>query len=243
MDNLKRQMIQNHIKTHSEVSEEDCAAISMLQVFLRANGKIHPNFAHGDKWPNIDGTFEFVPEPIVSRRPKQNFSVQIKGTNNYTEEANGVVKYSLKSLAFPAYIYDQVTLDPGILFIVLNPDKRGKERVFWKYMSTEFINSINYRQNSMTIAFNPDEEIENTEESVNNFCNKLIDIIDRHTFINQLDNTFYSKQDINKLIKACDADICESIDRLDVFNETRDDISKRMLRRLQDLCESTLLPQ
>lgn len=241
MDNLKRQMIQNHIKTHSEVSEEDCAAISMLQVFLRANGKIHPNFAHGDKWPNIDGTFEFVPEPIVSRRPKQNFSVQIKGTNNYTEEANGVVKYSLKSLAFPAYIYDQVTLDPGILFIVLNPDKRGKERVFWKYMSTEFINSINYRQNSMTIAFNPDEEIENTEESVNNFCNKLIDIIDRHTFINQLDNTYYSKQDINKLIKACDADICESIDRLDVFNETRDDISKRMLRRLQDLCESTLL--
>ncbi len=241
MDNLKRQMIQNHIKTHSEVSEEDCAAISMLQVFLRANGKIHPNFAHGDKWPNIDGTFEFVPEPIISRRPKQNFSVQIKGTNNYTEETNGVVKYSLKSLAFPAYIYDQVTLDPGILFIVLNPDKRGKERVFWKYMSTEFINSINYRQNSMTIAFNPDEEIENTEESVNNFCNKLIDIIDRHTFINQLDNTFYSKQDINKLIKACDADICESIDRLDIFNETRDDISKRMLRRLQDLCESTLL--
>ena len=195
MEDLKQEIVQKHIKTHTETSEEDRSAVNVLQMFLRSNGKINPNFAHGDKWPNIDGNFEFVPDPSFSRRPKQNFSVQIKGTNNYTEE-DGLVKYCLKSLAFPAYIYDQVTLDPGILFVVINPNSRDKERVFWKYMSADFVNSINYEHSSITIYFTPDEEIKNTEESINQFCEKLIKIIDQHTFINQLDQIYYSEQDI-----------------------------------------------
>ncbi len=240
MEDLKQEIVQKHIKTHTETSEEDRSAVNVLQMFLRSNGKINPNFAHGDKWPNIDGNFEFVPDPSFSRRPKQNFSVQIKGTNNYTEE-DGLVKYCLKSLAFPAYIYDQVTLDPGILFVVINPNSRDKERVFWKYMSADFVNSINYEHSSITIYFTPDEEIKNTEESINQFCEKLIKIIDQHTFINQLDQIYYSEQDIIKIIQACDEAICESIDRFGKYNDTRDNVSKRMLSRLQDLCKSTLL--
>ncbi len=54
------------------------------------------------------------------------FVVQIKGTHDYTE-SDGVISYSLKSLAFPAYIAYEVTADPGILFIVLNPDVRGEK--------------------------------------------------------------------------------------------------------------------
>ena len=39
---------------------------------------------------NFDGTFEFVADPSISRRPKQNFFVQIKGTGsqgNYAEHS------------------------------------------------------------------------------------------------------------------------------------------------------------
>ena len=59
-----------------------------------------------------------------------------------------------------------VTLDPGILFVVLNPDERGSERVFWKYMSVDYINSINFTQGSITVDFAPSEEIYNTDESL-----------------------------------------------------------------------------
>jgi len=81
-------------------SVEDCDAVTVLNSFLRSDGKINKNFSCNDKWPNIDGTFEFVSNPSISRRPEQNFIVQIKGTHQ-CNETNGIFKYSLKSLAFP----------------------------------------------------------------------------------------------------------------------------------------------
>ena len=141
MLNQSKEIIKRHIKTHTERSADDQAAVSVLKTFLRSNGKINTSFAEGDKWPNHDGAFEFVPNPDVSRQPKQNFFVQIKGTQRYTEK-DGIVKYSLKDLAFPAFICLEVSLDPGILFVVLNPEQRGSERVFWKYMSVDFLNYI-----------------------------------------------------------------------------------------------------
>lgn len=128
-----RDKVKKHIKTHSEHSVEDRAAISLLGTFLNPGGRINTSFAANDTWPNHDGTFEFISNPDVSRRPKQNFFVQIKGTSVYTEK-DGIIKYSLKSLAFPAYICDNVSFDPGILFVVLDPDQRGSQRVFWKYI-------------------------------------------------------------------------------------------------------------
>ncbi|TQI67885.1 ATP-dependent RecD-like DNA helicase [Clostridium sp. KNHs216] len=235
-----REIIERHIRTHTERSDEDRAAVSILQTFLRSSGKINTNFSCDDKWPNADGTFEFVSEPNVSRRPKQNFFVQIKGTHVYSA-VDGMIKYSLKSLAFPAFIYSDVTFDPGILFVVLNPDCRGSERVFWKYMSVDFLNSIDFENSSVTISFSSDEEIFNTDESVNVFCNKLEDLVDHHSFVNQLDSKNYSKNDVEKIIRACDEDITESIDRLDILNDTRDGVSRRILTRLSDLCTATLL--
>lgn len=99
----KNDMIRNHISTHSERSAEDRAAVSTLETFLISDGKINTNFSSDDKWPNHDGTFEFVSNPEISRCPDQNFIVQIKGTHNY-KEVDGVISYSLKSLAFPAFI-------------------------------------------------------------------------------------------------------------------------------------------
>ena len=122
--------IQQHIRTHSERSAEDSAAISTLEFFLRSGGRINTDFSKNDKWPNHDGTFELVPDPDVSRQPAQSFYVQVKGSHTYRNE-NGIIKYSLTNLAFPAFACD-VTLDPCILFVVLDPDCRDNERVFWK---------------------------------------------------------------------------------------------------------------
>ena len=47
-------------------------------------------FACNDTYPNIDGNFELVPNPEISRRPKQNFAVQIKGTSIEKVDAEGV---------------------------------------------------------------------------------------------------------------------------------------------------------
>lgn len=47
--------IEKHISTHSERSVEDIAAVTTLKDFFKYDGKIIPNFAEYDKWPNTDG--------------------------------------------------------------------------------------------------------------------------------------------------------------------------------------------
>ena len=236
----RREIVEKHIKTHSARSVEDCDAVTVLNSFLRSDGKINKNFSCNDKWPNIDGTFEFVSNPSISRRPEQNFVVQIKGTHQ-CNETNGIFKYSLKSLAFPATIYCRETFDPGILFVVLNPDKRGSERVFWKYMSVDLLNSIDFEKDSVTISFSSDEEILDTDESIDTFCKTLETIMNHHAFVIKLSENDYSKKDMEKIIMARDEQITESLDRMDILNATRDDVSKRILTQLNDLCTATLL--
>ena len=88
--------------------------VSTLEFFFRSNGRINPLFASNDKWPNTDGTFEYVADPDVSRRPKQNFFVQIKGSHSYRGQWENQI-FIAKSW-FPATMAMDVTLDPGILF-------------------------------------------------------------------------------------------------------------------------------
>lgn len=235
-----KEIIERHIKTHTERSDDDRAAVSVLETFLRSNGRINPSFSTNDKWPNHDGTFEFVPNPDISRRPKQTFYVQIKGTRNYSEN-NGIVKYSLKDLAFPAFICNKVSFDPGILFVVLNPADRGNERVFWKYMSVDFLNSIDFTKDSTTINFQAAEEILNNDDSILTFCEQLEEIVEHHSFVNQLERNTYSEEEVKRIIQACDDEVTDSIERLDVLNKNRDNVSKRILTRLDDLCVSALL--
>ena len=144
------EILKKHISTHTDRSSEDRSAVSYLESVLNPEGRINTSFASDDKWPNHDGMFEYVSNPSISKRPEQNFVVQVKGTHNCSEN-NGVISYCLKSLAFPAYIAYEVTADPGILFIVLNPDIRGEKRIFWKYMSPSFIKRINFDP----LSYNP----------------------------------------------------------------------------------------
>lgn len=236
----KRQEIERHIKTHSVTSAEDRAAVAVLETFLRSGGKINTKFSSDDKWPNDDGGFQFVSNPDISRNPEQNFFVQIKGSHNYIEK-DGIIKYSLKSLAFPAYIRLGITLDPGILFVVVNPDMRGCERVFWKYMSVDFVNSIDYDKDSVTISFTEDEEIKNTDKSIDSFCKRMEDIVNQHSFASHLENRDYSEKDIIRIIKECDRQITKYIDGMELYEDTRDEVSKRILTRLKDLCASVLM--
>lgn len=235
-----KELIEKHIKTHTERSAEDEAAVSTLEFFFRSNGRINPLFASNDKWPNTDGTFEYVADPDVSRRPKQNFFVQIKGSHSYRED-NGKIKYSLQSLGFPATMAMDVTLDPGILFVVLNPDERGSERVFWKYMSVDYINSINFTQGSITVDFAPSEEIYNTDESIIDFCKKLDRIIEHHSFVNKLSSTQLNLDEIKRIVMACDRSIVRSIDTIESLGATRDEVSQDILPGLYDLCRAALL--
>ena len=241
MINQSKENIKKHIKTHTKHSDEDRAAVSILETFLRSDGRINPLFASDDKWPNHDGTFEFVPDPDISRAPKQTFYVQIIGTHIYKELDNHEIKYSLKDLAFPAFICNEVSLDPGILFVILNPTDRGNERVFWKYMSVDFLNSIDFAKDSSTITFKPEEEILNNEDSILEFGKQIGEIVDYHSFVNQLDRNNYSEEEVRNIIQFCSEEIMDSIDRLDILNKNRDNVSRRILTRLDDLCVSALL--
>lgn len=87
--------------------------------------------------------------------------VQSKGTSTPQISLDGAVHYRLRDLAFPAYVALEVTLDPGILFLVLNTGKRGQERVFWKYISPRFLASLDFSKDSAVIRFTGGDEIKN----------------------------------------------------------------------------------
>ncbi len=237
----KNEDIVRHIRRHSEGESVDRDAVTTLSNFLKSDGKITPYFLTDDKTPNIDGRFELVPNPKQSRKPVQNFFVQIKSTNIDRVEENGTLKYCLQNLAFPAYLYKNVTLDPGILFVVVNPSKKGQERVFWKYISVEFLGTIDFTHNSATITFNSADEIEFSNAGIDRFCVALEEIYEQHSFVKKLENREYTKEEIYAIISACDQEITESIDRFEECNDTRDNVSKRILTKLNDLCVAALL--
>lgn len=235
-----KEIIERHVKTHTQSSAMDAAAVNTIESFIDYDVRFNCQFSKRDKWPNTDGYFELVPDPDINKRPAQTFFVQIKGTHNFTEK-DGVLKYTLQSLAFPAFIATNTTLDPGILFVVLNPDVKGKKRVFWKYMSVDFINSIDFNKDSATISFTAEEEIFDTEESVASFSKKLESIISHHSFVNKLSEKDLCRSEIDKIIAACDKHITLGMDLIDNPEYTRDDVSHFILPRLYDICRSALL--
>lgn len=234
------EILRRHISSHTKQSEEDRSAVHYLEDVLAPEGRINTSFSSDDKWPNHDGMFEYVPNPDISRRPEQNFIVQIKGTHVFNEK-NGVISYSLKSLAFPAYIAYEVIADPGILFLVLNPDIRGKKRIFWKYMSPSFLRTINFEQSSSTIKFYPEDEIKDTDESIDIFCKKLDKVIDTYLFLKKLDNEYLTKKDALEIIHYRCKEISGEIDYLSENADLRDNISRKIVRSLYDLCYSVLV--
>lgn len=236
----QKELIQRHITTHTVHSSEDRSAVNYLGSVLNPGGKINTAFSSDDKWPNHDGTFEYVSNPDISRQPAQNFYVQIKGTHIY-EERNGVVSYSLQSLAFPAFIAQEITADPGILFVVLNPDSRNDKRIFWKWLSPSVLCDIDFAKDSKTIKFYPNEEITDTDESIDFFCEKLNYIIDNHLFLHKLSSDNLEKEDALKIVDYQCKDISNFIDVLYNDPRCRDEVARRVVRDLYDLCYASII--
>ena len=236
----QKKYIERHIATHTDRSAEDRSAVSFLESVLNPGGRICTSFSSDDKWPNHDGFFEYVPNPDISKNPKQNFIVQIKGTHDFSEQ-DGVVSYCLKSLSFPAFIAKEVTADPGILFVVLNPDIRNGQRIFWKVMSKSFLNDVDFEKNSKTIKFSPEDEIKNTDESIDLFCKRLNSIIDTHLFLNKLNSDDLEQEEALCIIEYQCNEISDLIENSHNNPQNRDGASRRIVRDLYDLCYATLI--
>lgn len=236
----QKDYIEKHIAIHTVHSAEDRSAVAFLENALNPGGRICTAFSCDDKWPNHDGFFEYVSNPDISKSPEQKFIVQIKGTRNFREQ-DGVVSYCLKSLSFPAFIAREVTADPGILFVVLNPDIRNHQRIFWKVMSRSFLNDIDFSKDSKTIRFFPEDEIKNTDESIELFCERLNDIIDKHLFLNKLNSDDLEQEDALSIIEYQCNDVSGLIENLHDNPQCRDEISRRIVRALYDLCYATLV--
>lgn len=236
----QKEHVERHIATHTVHSAEDRSAVSFLESVLNPGGRICTSFSSDDKWPNHDGFFEYVSNPDISKSPKQNFIVQIKGTHNYSEQ-NGVISYCLKSLSFPAFIAKEVTADPGILFVVLNPDIRNNQRIFWKVMSKSFLSDIDFEKDSKIIKFCAEDKIKDTDESIELFCEKLNGIIDTHLFLNKLNSDDLEQGEALSIIEFQCNEISDLIETSYNNPQGRDGVSRRIVRNLYDLCYATLI--
>lgn len=236
----QKEHVERHIATHTVHSAEDRSAVSFLESVLNPGGRICTSFSSDDKWPNHDGFFEYVSNPDISKSPKQNFIVQSKGTHNYSEQ-NGVISYCLKSLSFPAFIAKEVTADPGILFVVLNPDIRNNQRIFWKVMSKSFLSDIDFEKDSKIIKFCAEDEIKDTDESIELFCEKLNGIIDTHLFLNKLNSDDLEQGEALSIIEFQCNEISDLIETSYNNPQGRDGVSRRIVRNLYDLCYATLI--
>ena len=224
MDLKQKELLQRHIKTHTVHSAEGRSAVSYLESVLNPGGRINTAFSCDDKWPNPDGNFEYVSNPDISRRPQQNFIVQIKGTHNYLEQ-NGVVSYCLQSLAFPAFIAQEITADPGILFVVLNPESRSDKRIFWKCLSPLVLSDIDFSKDSKTIKFYPEEEIRDTDESIDYFCEKLNYIIGNHLFLHKLNSDNLKQEEALEIVTYQCKEISKYTEILGENSRCRDEVS------------------
>ena len=115
-----------------------------LITFLISDGKINTNFSCDDKWPNHDGTFEFVSNPELSRCPEQNFIVQIKGTQG---------KESIVIREEPEYLLvEYLDKESGTIKEIYN----GPGALAWQYRS--YVPSMNF----YTIRINKLLELDTT---------------------------------------------------------------------------------
>ena len=81
----------------------------------------------------------------------------------------------------------------------------------------------------------------NTDESINLFCKKLESVIVHHSFVNKLSEKKLDRNEIDKIIVACDKHITSKIELIETDGLSRAEVSNLILPRLYDLCRATLL--
>lgn len=144
----------------------DSNGVAYLTRFLQQEHGIKGIIQSDDKIPNLDGTIQLL-EWISEKRaiPKQIFHVQVKTMNIGYENANRVhyrsqYKYPVDTKVFNV-VKENITFDPVLLFLV---DEK-KEKVFWRYVSVDFVMSLDLNdEEKKTIYFNDSDLVSNLTE-------------------------------------------------------------------------------
>ncbi len=108
-------------------------------------------------------------------------------------------------------------------------------------MSKSFLSDIDFEKESKIIKFSPEDEIKNTDESIELFCEKLNGIIDTHLFLNKLNSDDLEQEDALNIIEYQCNEISCFIEDLHDSPQYRDEVSRRIVRDLNDLCYATLI--
>lgn len=106
---------------------------------------------------------------------------------------------------------------------------KSEIQIFWKYLSPSFIKKIDFKKSSTTIKLYPEDEIKDTDESMDIFCGKLDQVIDTHLFLSKLDNNCLTKEDALKIIYYRCEEISLQIDSVYEKKELRDIVSRRIV--------------
>lgn len=104
-----------------------------------------------------------------------------------------------------------------------------------------FLSDIDFEKESKIIKFSPEDEIKNTDESIELFCEKLNGIIDTHLFLNKLNSDDLEQEDALNIIEYQCNEISCFIEDLHDSPQYRDEVSRRIVRDLNDLCYATLI--
>lgn len=153
--------------------------IRILEGALEKTGRIKCYFKSNDKTPLFDGFFNFLNK---NKMILKKFDVQIKTLTSIIPLKKGPNKGKYK------YRFDTDVLDAVRMKITENPTfyfviNQGTEEVFFKYLSAEFLVSLNYinlNKKYVTYYFNNEE--------------KLVDLNDFLMFLDNITKT--SKKDI-----------------------------------------------
>ena len=103
------------------------------------------------------------------------------------------------------------------------------------------MSDIDFEKESKIIKFSPEDEIKNTDESIELFCEKLNGIIDTHLFLNKLNSDDLEQEDALNIIEYQCNEISCFIEDLHDSPQYRDEVSRRIVRDLNDLCYATLI--
>lgn len=185
--------------------------------------------------------FELVPNPERTRQPMQRFAVQIKGDKPQPLFRGRHFEIPAEKLSFPCvrgagnHIRSQHSVFSD------GPSEAAPGADILEIYLPRFLASIDFSNNSATINFTAEDELEDSPEGMDRFIKKLSHIADTHSYVKQLEPREYEKEDVIKLITARCESISEAIQTGTLLHDTRDRISRKILTELEDLCEGTLL--
>jgi len=136
----------------SDFSESSGNAI--LKQLLEEDKTIKTRFAEADKSPNYDDFFELLEKSPTKYIPTARTNVQIKTlerdyiNHNKREKTEYLYKYQCDTKVFNA-VKRSISLDPTVLFLV----DIKQRKVFWIYLSDEYVFDQNIGDNKTTTVY------------------------------------------------------------------------------------------